>query len=548
MMPTRRVPALLLAVLLASAHLSAQAGKAPARPQPHPAPKGQLADRILAILAEPALSHAHFGISVATLDGQPIYGLNEGRLFTPASTAKLFTTAAAFGLLPVESLTWTTHVVAGGEVDAAGVLHGDLIILGSGDPTLGSRRFPYRPPEPPTATPAAAASSAVEPAKPPKPMDALDLLAAEVEQSGVRTVDGSVVGDDSYFLNEPYGEAWSWDDLQWGYGAPVSALTFADNTVELSLTRDPEKPASTLAAWIPNVDYYTLDSSMTTAPAGEAAHPGLERHPGSMLVRAWGTIPENGLHAPLAMEDPAQFTAAAFIEALRGRGVQVTGSAVSAHANPIGTGDFAEERSRPLPLLAPAAFPSVAAPVLGRHILATHTSRPIVEDIVLINKTSQNLHSELVLRLLGKLDATDASFAEGARVVRQFLLKAGVDDADFFLYDGSGLSLDDRIAPRAYTRLLSWASHQAWGGAWRNTLPIGGIDGTLAGRFRNSPLSARIWAKTGTHNEANALAGYLTAASGKVLAFSVLVNGHRPGSDAEVQAIDRIVEAIAAAE
>jgi D-alanyl-D-alanine carboxypeptidase/D-alanyl-D-alanine-endopeptidase (penicillin-binding protein 4) len=133
-------------------------------------------------------------------------------------------------------------------------------------------------------------------------------------------------------------------------------------------------------------------------------------------------------------------------------------------------------------------------------------------------------------------------------VVRQFLVGAGVDDGDFFLYDGSGVSMDDRIAPRAFTQLLSYASRQSWGAAWRATLPVAGEDGTLINRFRNSPLKGRLWAKTGTHDEANALCGYVTAASGKTLAFSILVNGHRPGSEAEVQAIDRIAEAIAAAE
>jgi D-alanyl-D-alanine carboxypeptidase/D-alanyl-D-alanine-endopeptidase (penicillin-binding protein 4) len=110
------------------------------------------------------------------------------------------------------------------------------------------------------------------------------------------------------------------------------------------------------------------------------------------------------------------------------------------------------------------------------------------------------------------------------------------------------MSLDDKIAPRACTQLLAYASQQPWGAAWRDTLPVAGVDGTLAQRFRNSALKGRLWAKTGTLNEVNALTGYLTAVSGKTLVFSILVNGRRPGSEAEVQAIDRIAEAIAATE
>jgi D-alanyl-D-alanine carboxypeptidase/D-alanyl-D-alanine-endopeptidase (penicillin-binding protein 4) len=176
------------------------------------------------------------------------------------------------------------------------------------------------------------------------------------------------------------------------------------------------------------------------------------------------------------------------------------------------------------------------------------------EDVGVTNKMSLNLHAELLLRQMGYRVGDDGSSAQGARVVRQFLVQAGVDPEDFVFYDGSGMSGHDLVTPRAVARLLEYAAGQPWFAVYKASLPVGGVDGSLVNRFADAalhslnPLKGHVFAKTGTLGEARALSGYLECASGRMVVFSIMVTDHAPGSSADRAVMDRIVAAVAAAE
>ena len=493
-----------------------------------------LTQQVNTILAAPAVFRAHWGILATTLDGTPLYALNEKQLFRPASNAKLYTTAAALALLGPEA-TVTTQVIARGSISPdRTALTGDLVLQGAGDANLSARQLPYLSPKdrPHPALPARS------------PLHHLEEMADTIAATGLKLITGDIVGDDTLYPYEPYPSDWSIDDTVWGYGAPVSALTITDNQLTLTIapgltngalptvTLNPAQPA-----------YYTLDTSaLTTSPAKSGKHIQIDRPLASRILRLYGTIATD---APpeveeIAIQDPAEYAAFAFRQILESRGMTVKGSARSGHSLATDPAGFLTASSRPAPHSCTAR---VAPP--DEIVLAQHRSVPLAQDVVLTNKVSQNLHAELLLLRLG---FCDSSTAAGAAMVRTFLThEVHLDPDDFLLYDGSGLSGHDLVTPRATARLLAYAATQPWFPIYKQSLPVGGEDGSLASRFPNPPLKGNLQAKTGTLGESRALSGYLTAASGRTVIFSIMVDNHTPRTTADRDAMDRIVQAIAAA-
>jgi D-alanyl-D-alanine carboxypeptidase/D-alanyl-D-alanine-endopeptidase (penicillin-binding protein 4) len=431
-----------------------------------------------------------FGLVVATEDGREIVAISPDGRFIPASNTKLVTTAAAFATLPGLD---RSDPAAGTAVrlEPRGAGAPDVVLEGQGDARLSSA-----------------------------PDCAANCLAALADAVAARTrVARNVIGDDSVYPDQRWSPGMSWNNIPTASGTGISALTLDDN--ELPLRVAPTAPGRPPALDV--LPYYVIDNRAVTVAAGGATDLDYDRLPGSNALRLTGTIAMGA--APerlrLGIDDPAHYAAWRLKALLEARGVRVTGT-VSARHRPAGTG-----------------VPSASAAPLARL-----TPQPLAEDLSLINKASQNLHAELMLRRLGRRAGT-GSLADGLTIVRSVLAQAGLRRTDYDFSDGSGMSTYNRISPRGMVRLLRWASGQPWGAAWRATFPVGGVDGTLVRRFRGTPLESRIFAKTGSINATSALSGYMIAGSGRTLLFSIYANDVPDGAGA-TPAMDAALLLIAA--
>jgi serine-type D-Ala-D-Ala carboxypeptidase/endopeptidase (penicillin-binding protein 4) len=491
--------------------------------------KKKLPARVAEILSEPELARGFWGIEIRSLDsGVVLYSQNADKLFTPASNTKLFTTAASLALIGPD-YKFKTSVETNGMLDTHGRLNGDLLLIGRGDPNLSGRELPYD----------------LRTQRNDHPIKVLEDLADSLVQKGVKYVDGDLVADDSYFAFERYGEGWSQDDLVWGDGAPVSALTINDNVVFVNILPADRAGERAFVTIVPFADYYHVDNRIMTTPAGTARRIFFNREPGSTALTLWGEMPidDKGANEALAIEDPAAFSSALFRSLLEKRGITVYGRERTHHTELSGLSTFSvtataeargggDESPRPAPGLP------------GKLVLASFESRPLIEDIRVINKVSQNLHAEILLRLLGREKGTAATVESGLEVVRGFLTKASVPGEQYVFYDGSGLSRQNLVTPHAVVVLLEYAWQQPWGKAFRDTLPVAGIDGSLADRMRGTNAQGKVYGKTGSLGGVKTLSGYAITNHGEPVAFSILTNNLNVPAKKVTDAIDQIVMAI----
>ena len=508
-----RIGALVILVsAIASAPAFAQKSKNKSREAPDVARFRRDVD---VALADPNAQKAFLGVLIVDAETKgAIYELNADRYFTPASNTKVFTTALALATLGTD-YRFRTTIETRGTLNPDGRLRGDLIFVGRGDPDFSNRRIPY---------------DATNPIDGPSDKPLADLVDAIVAK-GVKEVDGDIVGDDSYFPYEPYPDGWAVGDLPEDYGAAVSAICFDDNGLDVKVTPAAQLGAAAAITVEPWPGYDVYDYGITTGPADSSPDFHMVAEPGPKKFLLRGSVPlgHPTIDVGAAMPDPADYTAHVLKQMLVARGIRVTGNARAQHAPPPPENPPAESPSPVSPSLSPPAL-----------VLAEHDSPPLIEIVRVLNKVSENLHAEILLRAVAKQQTGVGSLDAGLKIEQKLLTSIGVPLGDVLVDDGSGLSRENLVTPRAVVTLLEYVRQQPWGDAFLTTLPVAGLDGTLEHRLIDTPAQGRIQAKTGSVERTQAVSGFATTLRGEHLIFSLFDNHNGGPSREAVKVLDLI--------
>ncbi len=496
----------------------------PAAAQDHAA----LAERIAAIIQRPVFRHARFGIAVLSLDdGRLVYSLNAQQLFTPASTTKLLTEGTALALLG-RDFRFHTRVYRTGAIDPEGVLHGDLVLVASGDPNLSGR---IRPDGTLSFTnedhsyDGSPDTRAVDG----KPLQVLDELARAVAKRGIRRIEGRVLVDNSLF---PEG------DRELGTGAVISPICVNDNLIDVTLQPGQREGDPIRLQVSLTTHYLTVVNQVQTGPPGSPRSvrwSGDELQPdGSHRVTLSGTLPAGGPSILYAyrVPEPRRFAEIALAEALERAGVQATAAPYRESVN----------------------FATLASAYTDENLIVEHVSPPLAEEIKVTLKVSQNLHASMMPFILGAVLAHAHEHIDqaGFDAERAFLEQAGLDLSGASQSDGAGGAPAALFTPEFMVRFLAVMAHRPDFAVFHDALPVLGRDGTLWNIQTDSPAAGHVFAKTGTYGAydrlnrrlmvtGKGLAGYMTTPAGHHLAFAIYANDVGVPADPELEAAQKIV-------
>lgn len=479
--------AALAAPACASHHASAIAPGA-VRPVSSGTAVHQLQADLARVFGARIMSRGVWGVDVRSLDsGESLYSLNADKLMMPASNMKIVTLAAA-----AETLGWDHRFTTTLETDAPivdGVLQGDLVVRGTGDPTINAREN---------------RASAV-----------LDEWAAALSAAGISTIDGRIVGDDRAFDDEGVGPGWAWDYLQYGYAAPVGALQFNENVASLAVLPAADEGRPAFVSLTAGSGYLVLNRT-TTGAAGTPETITYTRHIDRPLLEIAGSVPlpsdgpNRTVNRSVAVVNPTVFFAQQLKDGLLTRGIRVTGEAVDMDDIAAGV---------------PGAIGLKADTAAAPRVLATTQSPGLREMSTVLMKVSQNLYAETLLKAIGATRGGPGTWDRGRAGAREVLTSWGLPTDAYVMSDGSGLSRYNYLTPRMITTVLERLHRDPkHRDAFVATLPIAGKDGTIERRMRRSRAEGNAVAKTGSIANVRALSGFLETRDGETLVFSVLTN------------------------
>ncbi len=506
--------------------LRAEVGEATARPED----LGSLQARLAEQIARPSLSAASLGVKIISLEtGQTWFEHQANKLLKPASNAKLYSGALALDRLGPD-FRIRTSLFAATRPDEMGTLHGDLIIYGRGDPSWAAR------------------FNNGDSAK------SLDPVVDAVAVAGLKRIEGNLIADESFFRGPPFGSSWNWDDLQYYYGAEVSALTVEDNVVDLVLRPGPSVGSPCAIQTRPETTFLNFINQTTTGGKETVRRIDLDRPIAEGRVFVTGQLPIGGSNwtDAVSVPRPAAWFGTRLKEALARRGVAVTGGVQTIGWRERETNRLAEARLVEIGIV---------------------ESRPLREILSRTLKPSQNLYAQLLLLQVGAWSAGASHRASkpandnaspprgpaspgGSTIARtteelglaemaRWLQEAGIDPREVRLDEGSGLSRSCLVTPNATVTLLGFMSRHREAEIFRESLPVAGVDGSLRNRMKQTKASGNLRAKTGSLRYVDALSGYVTTAGGERLAFSIMLNNYANSRPSGREIIDGLAVLLA---
>jgi D-alanyl-D-alanine carboxypeptidase/D-alanyl-D-alanine-endopeptidase (penicillin-binding protein 4) len=459
-------------------------GAAPTPRQTSDVEVDRLGAELRSLLSGARWSRAKWGALVVSLDrGDTLFAVNAEAALAPASNLKLLTTATALRELG-PGYRFRTYLLTDGTVQN-GVLEGDLVLYGTGDPGISDRFYPSK-------------------------NTVFQTLVDQLVSAGIQSVRGDLVADASFLPGPLRPEGWDPGDLNDHFAAPISALSFNENVVSLRIEAAPRTGSSPVVHSLPDhAELDVLNEATTVAGRGRVT---ISRGDPLDPILVQGRIARGArdVWRQLTVPDPARFTLAVFASVLEERGIQVSGRRRIVN-NPGGS------------VTAARVTAPVVTPRPRTRILATHVSSPLRDYLAVVNKRSNNLFAELLFRTAGR--HAEGARAPGAaeRAVRRTLADMGVDTTGMVLMDGSGLSEGNRVQAATLVGLLSQMSEsELWGDLWAS-LPEAGNRRELPRMYR-TPAAGNLRAKTGTIEGVSALTGVVQSMDGERLAFSIMVN------------------------